>query len=583
MSINVDENSYAIIVPVEGSGLFARSLALAAEAKAAGLSGFPSRAEFISADLSSVTDGQIVWASGQPYRKQAGATTLVDKPGFVPAWPYHIDQWGVTRGETGDNAARLQAAHDYVASIGGGEVDLGEGVIPFASTLYFGEGPGVLFVGHGKGWITNGKQTTRDTAVTRLRFTGTTDTAGIVYTSNRNNDGTLKKRGGGGIIHTMIDGGELGGVGVDILSHAHHEMDIHTCYWRSGHFRVSCLSNSVTEAPGDVQRVRWRIATSDVNSGNQAPWHVVLNGIGAANTSISEIDLLDITAESTSVAVHFGDCDALHVRTLFAGTRAAASGDGGKVFFHATDTLPASAGASVNSARYVTVGMCQAGDGIVAKKAITGTGHSGPNHILSISRGNAAPAPVCENGALLWWGDDAGEFHARLGVIRTFDDTNAITPGFFLRKDSTAGFAGQGLAKIQWRGTNSAGSQNIDMGRFDSIIMNATPGAETNRFGFWPNISGNGEALPALLIQNGIMVPDGVVDVFPRGFGTVNASASYWCADLKVIGPRVTGLAAATGTADRTAFSTSTVTTEQLAQRLKALIDDLRTHGLIGN
>lgn len=54
-------------------------------------------------------------------------------------------------------------------------------------------------------------------------------------------------------------------------------------------------------------------------------------------------------------------------------------------------------------------------------------------------------------------------------------------------------------------------------------------------------------------------------------------------AGTKIIGARVTGWAAATGTATRTTFATTTVTTEQLAERVKALIDDLRAHGLIGS
>ncbi|HEY8354782.1 MAG TPA: glycosyl hydrolase family 28-related protein [Methylophilaceae bacterium] len=39
---------------------------------------------------------------------------------------------------------------------------------------------------------------------------------------------------------------------------------------------------------------------------------------------------------------------------------------------------------------------------------------------------------------------------------------------------------------------------------------------------------------------------------------------------------------APTGTATRTAFDTATVTTQQLAERVKALIDDLRNYGLVG-
>lgn len=39
---------------------------------------------------------------------------------------------------------------------------------------------------------------------------------------------------------------------------------------------------------------------------------------------------------------------------------------------------------------------------------------------------------------------------------------------------------------------------------------------------------------------------------------------------------------APTETATRTAFDTATVTTAQLAERVKAVIDDLRTYGLAG-
>ncbi|HSE44201.1 MAG TPA: hypothetical protein VLA89_02615, partial [Gemmatimonadales bacterium] len=53
-------------------------------------------------------------------------------------------------------------------------------------------------------------------------------------------------------------------------------------------------------------------------------------------------------------------------------------------------------------------------------------------------------------------------------------------------------------------------------------------------------------------------------------------------AGTQVVTSRRTGWGAPTGTATRTTFATSTVTTAQLAERVKALIDDLTTHGLIG-
>lgn len=49
-----------------------------------------------------------------------------------------------------------------------------------------------------------------------------------------------------------------------------------------------------------------------------------------------------------------------------------------------------------------------------------------------------------------------------------------------------------------------------------------------------------------------------------------------------VAGPRRTGWSAPTGTATRASFDTATVTVSQLAERLKALLDDLTAHGLIG-
>lgn len=57
---------------------------------------------------------------------------------------------------------------------------------------------------------------------------------------------------------------------------------------------------------------------------------------------------------------------------------------------------------------------------------------------------------------------------------------------------------------------------------------------------------------------------------------------SYYINNQQVVTNRKTGWTAATGTATRTAFATGSVTTAQLAERVKALLDDLIGHGLIG-
>lgn len=58
-----------------------------------------------------------------------------------------------------------------------------------------------------------------------------------------------------------------------------------------------------------------------------------------------------------------------------------------------------------------------------------------------------------------------------------------------------------------------------------------------------------------------------------------------WASFTQLLGTRKTGWAVATGTATRTTFDTASVTLPQLAERVKALIDDLHQtagHGLIG-
>ncbi len=62
----------------------------------------------------------------------------------------------------------------------------------------------------------------------------------------------------------------------------------------------------------------------------------------------------------------------------------------------------------------------------------------------------------------------------------------------------------------------------------------------------------------------------------------LNDDFSLTANNVQLLGTRKTGWGTATGTATRTTFVTSTVTTAQLAERVKALIDDLISHGLIG-
>jgi hypothetical protein len=65
--------------------------------------------------------------------------------------------------------------------------------------------------------------------------------------------------------------------------------------------------------------------------------------------------------------------------------------------------------------------------------------------------------------------------------------------------------------------------------------------------------------------------------------GDADVGGDYRVDGVKVVSNRRTGWTAPTGTASRATFDTSGATAGLLAQRLKALIDDLIAHGLIGS
>jgi hypothetical protein len=98
-----------------------------------------------------------------------------------------------------------------------------------------------------------------------------------------------------------------------------------------------------------------------------------------------------------------------------------------------------------------------------------------------------------------------------------------------------------------------------------------------------------GASISSQYFQAGVTTAVDVKDVNLRIFqgATQRARIDYTTGDYyiqfnKIIGTRKTGWTAPTGTATRTSFDTSTVTTQQLAERVKAMLDDLISHGLLG-
>ena len=125
---------------------------------------------------------------------------------------------------------------------------------------------------------------------------------------------------------------------------------------------------------------------------------------------------------------------------------------------------------------------------------------------------------------------------------------------------------GYGAGRFQSDGVTeiSVTNNSCFFGMSAKGTQNAT---NENVFGF--NATGNG--------SNTVTIGDSnITNNFFRGALSLNGT--------QVISTRRTGWVAPTGTPTRTTFATSTVTLSQLAETVKALIDDLSTHhGLIGS
>jgi hypothetical protein len=83
-----------------------------------------------------------------------------------------------------------------------------------------------------------------------------------------------------------------------------------------------------------------------------------------------------------------------------------------------------------------------------------------------------------------------------------------------------------------------------------------------------------------LQVHNGT-VGERVDALTAKGDGAVDVATSISVAGTKVIGEREMGWMAATGTPNKAAFDTTTATATQCAERIKALEDMLRAHGLM--
>ncbi len=154
--------------------------------------------------------------------------------------------------------------------------------------------------------------------------------------------------------------------------------------------------------------------------------------------------------------------------------------------------------------------------------------------------------------------------HAGLGTLATQNASDVNITGGLITMNFGSGSFSAGVGK---------GYTDASLG----LVISAHTGSVFDLF----LASRAGNALLTSPADTSIVELANATAVVTPGAG-LSVNGNIAIGGSQVVASRRTGWTAPSGTASRAGFDTASVTTEALAQRLKALIDDLAAHGLIG-
>lgn len=438
------------------------------------------------------------------------------------------EDFGAVGDGVADDTAAFNAAIVHLASIGGGELRCESAKYKISTKLQVSVN-NVLILGKGR---TVSHDTGTNVPGTEFLWAGPALDTMVEFSPVQ---GAGQQRGvGGGLVGIALNGLSIANNGVVIKS------------WNDGLFEIyggSCLRTivemGVVTTLGEARDAQFNRVSIYGRQFAGAPngSTLIVDGDATANVSFNTFPEINSTYQNGN-GLNIGNSDS----NDFGMVRLNSGGGTGIGLLLVGSNVSAAHTARGNRFRMISPGS----GGITSQGTATVTFPANENIIDWFDDGNGSPDPVIGTGSTLRWGNQRAVYMGHAAGVLTVAGTKAE-------------------AQTQ-RALVSTESLRVfnNNGNHIRIVSNTAEWA----------LRITGDDIQLLRIAG-----TGVISL-----GTVNITQPMTVNGTQVIGSRKTGYTnAMTGTANRaTSYATGTITLIQLAERVKALQDDLSLHGLIG-